>query len=588
MPISKNNWYRFIVLKDQKFLIFIVIVSLICASYLGFLTPKIISSLYESYNTTGNEKFLDAVYAMILLFSLEYINSVIYQFSINKYMQHLIQHVRSVSYSNWIRSYEVVKNEDKKFPLGEVLARIMSDTEALMELVGSGSFKIFIDVAFIVSCLISFLTLNTTSGIALILAEVIAVLALLWGSKHMGKVYLEVRKSTGIMARTVANLTAGFRDAYYTPNFNYASKTSLASFEDFLKKQLKANIWDASYFSVAESLFPLLLALLVIVFPYSHIVEMAVLAAIIDLIQRSINPVKDMASRVSSIQRARSGMVRIVEFNHEFEKGASSNFDESYRQIELNTFEVSIKHFEYSAKTDSENEKFELQDIEFKANAGDLVGIVGLSGSGKSTVLKILATEILCEKAIVKMLEKNGEEFTFSQSKFDDIAEYKHQVSMVSQDSHVFTETLEFNITLGNKTKQEFEAFWNTVILNLPYLKKWQVTPSDIIKASELSLGQKQLISALRSCFLVKPVVLFDEISSGLDSDLEASLRKLVLMIQQKSLTIIVAHRIETIIKANKILVMDKGRLESQGTNEELLRGSAVYQEFVSQLKSLH
>ena len=127
-----------------------------------------------------------------------------------------------------------------------------------------------------------------------------------------------------------------------------------------------------------------------------------------------------------------------------------------------------------------------------------------------------------------------------------------------------------------------------TKIYEISYLKNWSVRPDTIINPKLLSLGQKQLISALRSCYLTKPIVLFDEISSGLDSDLELALRKLVLLIQKKSLTLIVAHRIETIVNADKILVMNQGQLQSVGTHQQLVKNSAVYQDFISQLKNLH
>ena len=107
------------------------------------------------------------------------------------------------------------------------------------------------------------------------------------------------------------------------------------------------------------------------------------------------------------------------------------------------------------------------------------------------------------------------------------------------------------------------------------------------INAKELSLGEKQLICALRACYLAKPIVLFDEISSGLDSDLEEALKKLVLLIQENSLTFIVAHRIETIVHSDKIIVMDDGAMMATGTHSELLKSSKTYQDFISQLNKI-
>jgi ATP-binding cassette subfamily B protein len=585
---SINSWFDYLYLKDQRKLFILIITSLLAAAFLGYLTPKLISNLYASYN--DDSMFYPALKNIGILIVGEYFVQVTYQLSLSRYIQHLIQSIRLRSYSKWIRSYESVgagKFGDNKYPLGEVLSRILSDTEAIIELVSSGSLKIFIDLTYIVSCLISFISLNTTSGITIILAEVLACILLVLGSKKMAQVYLAVRKSMGRMSRVVANITAGFRFTYFTPNKLYASNRSYAAFEDYLKKQLKANVWDAGYFAIAESLFPLMLVVLVLVFPYSNIVEMAILAAIIDLIQRSISPIKEFASKISSIQRAKSGLIRIVEFNKDIDKLPTVSFDDPQSTFNLDKITVNVETFQYPQVKEQSRSSFGLENISFEATAGELVGIVGMSGSGKSTLLKILSTDILADNSLITLSKNSGEIIEFSGKKLETLDQYKRQVSIVSQESHVFTESLEFNITMSSTLSPEFIDFWKRVALSIPYIKKWGIEPDTIIAPKDLSLGQKQLLSALRSCFLTKPIVLFDEISSGLDSDLEEALRKLVLLIQEKSLTFIVAHRIETIIHANKIIVMSDGRVESMGRHSELLGNSATYQEFIAQLKGI-
>ena len=109
-------------------------------------------------------------------------------------------------------------------------------------------------------------------------------------------------------------------------------------------------------------------------------------------------------------------------------------------------------------------------------------------------------------------------------------------------------------------------------------LKKWNQSPKS------LSLGQNQLICAIRSCYLKKTIVLFDEISSGLDSHLESALREVILLIQGQSLTFIVAHRLETIMEADKILVLEEGKLVSSGKHFDLLKDSSGYQEFIEEM----
>jgi ATP-binding cassette subfamily B protein len=96
-------------------------------------------------------------------------------------------------------------------------------------------------------------------------------------------------------------------------------------------------------------------------------------------------------------------------------------------------------------------------------------------------------------------------------------------------------------------------------------------------------MGQKQLLSGLRALFLNKPIILMDEISSGLDSELEAALRDLIKFFQSRSITIIVTHRLETILKSNSLLLLDKGHLLVQGSHAEL-KGHPKFQEFLSHL----
>ena len=580
MSILKNNWSSYLYLKDRKILLSIIGLMIIFSSVLGFLTPIAMANLYESIET--NKDFYYHLYFMAAVLSSEYFAYVIYQGCIGKYVQHLLMHLRSSSFRNWILAKEQIdenSTHNYNYPLGEILARVLSDTEAVVELVSSGSFKIFIDFSYIISCLISFISLNTTSGIVLIITEVTACVLLIIGSKKMATIYLAVRKSTGKMSRMLANVSGGLPFTFYTPNGGYASKRSIKSFEDFLKKQLTANIWDASYFSVAESLFPILLAILVLVFPYSNITEVAVIAAIIDLIQRSISPIKQIASKVSSIQRARSGFTRITEFNLDLEKLEKSSFT-TFTPLGFRSLKVNINRFTYPGV----EKNFALENIDLDFKKGELIGIVGMSGSGKSTLLKILANQIISDSIDIKFF---SEDKTLKLTK-ETSELYQSQVSIISQDSHVFSNTLKFNISLDVKEdKEKLESFWIRVKDEIPYLNQWGIELNDLLDPKELSLGQKQLLSALRSCYLVRPIVLFDEISSGLDSELEEALRRLVLLIQKNSLTIIVAHRIETIVHANQIVVLENGKIQGKGIHKDLLVNSAVYQDFITQLNKV-
>jgi ATP-binding cassette subfamily B protein len=561
-------------------MILLLVSCLAVSAYLGSLTPKLISNL--SLNFHSDSLFQASLLALFYNFLIVYINRVVYQLSVNKYVRMLIQYARSQTYSKWLNASEL---DSDKYPQGEIISRIISDTEAIRELVTSGSFGIFIDLCFVISCLFGFISLNKFSGFFISGVEVVATILLIWGSQLMRDTFMRLRNAQAHVNRVTANVLGGFHQIYYTKHEEYASKKSTLAFDDFLSKQNQANTLDAAYYACAESLYPILLALVIFIFPYSKITEAALIFAIVDLIQRSINPIKEISGKIANIQRALTGLNRIQNFLSEFQNSKKDFYKGSIPLGSLISFSVDLPYFEYPKKVLAEGydrDQFSLSDIKFSGRPGELIGIVGLSGSGKSTLLNILAGNIIAPEANVTLQMKSNSGTYMLELK--NVEEYRRAVSIVSQDSHIFSESLIFNITLKNETPSDFWEHWNFLCENIPYLNVWGIDPAAKIIPSALSLGQRQLLAGVRACYLKKDIVFFDEISSALDSELELSLRKLVLLIQKNSLTIIVAHRVETIISANYILVMDKGRVTNSGKHFDLLESSAVYQEFIREL----
>lgn len=591
MNTSKNKWYNLFFFEGSKFMLVLVLVCLIASAWLGVLTPKLIANLSASYES--DTLFDKALIALFINFVAVYCNRVIYQLAVNKYVRLLIQYARTQTYGRWLSSNE---HDSEKYPQGEILSRIMSDTEAIRDLITSGSFGIFIDLCFVISCLVGFITLNKFTGFFISGTEILATLGLIWGSQLMRDVFMRLRNAQAKVNRVTANVLGGFSQMYYTRHENYASVKSNVAFEDFLQKQNQANNLDAAYYAFAESLYPILLALLIFVFPFSGLTEAALIFAIVDLIQRSISPIKEISGKIANIQRAITGIDRIQHFLNDMPlklnltKGQLLSEEHHSKLVK---FDVKIPTFTYPKRVNKNSDGaeevrdfFSLQDIYFEGRPGELIGIVGLSGSGKSTLLNILAGNLIALEALVDLTMKSEDgEYHLTIS---DLDEYRREVSIVSQESHIFSESLIFNITLRRELEpSEVDHFlreWRHLEESIPYLKTMGLSPYEKIIPNQLSLGQKQLLAGVRACYLKKNIVFFDEISSALDSELEYALRKCILLIQEFSLTIIVAHRVETIIGADKILVMEKGRVVDSGNHQELIGKSKVYQEFIEEL----
>lgn len=562
----KSSIWKHLWLSSQLPLILFILFNLLVSAVTGYLTPRLISDFYQSLK---DQSAFDVHFKYLaMLFVGEYLNRFFFQVSTHRYIQLLLMDIRRRSYSLWVKApFRGHGKKQDDYPMGEVLARLMNDTDAVREVVSSGSFAIFIDIIFIASCLVSFLQLNSTTGVTLFIVEILACILLVKGSKVMGTVFMEVRRVTGHMARVVTDITSGLRELFFSPNPRYASNRGEKIFEEFLDKQLKANIWDAGYYSAAESLYPILIALVMIIVPYSGIVEVAILAALIDLIQKSIGPIKEVASKISVLQRAGTGLTRISEFNESFSQEEVER--KEFLNLNVDELKLTLDTFQY-------DQGFKLRDISFNLKRGEILGILGESGCGKSTLLKLMSGQYYPFQGMI-CIDQEAVDPTSEKS----LRKFSSYVSLISQDSHVFTETLKFNITLGYD--EGFDEFWTLARKNIPYLERWGVMPDQKIEPKAFSMGQKQLLSGLRALFLRKPIILMDEISSGLDSELEYALRDLIKFFQSRCITIIVTHRLETILRSNHLLLLDKGELVAKGTHAEL-QSIPKFQEFLSHL----
>ena len=122
----------------------LLFVCLAISAYLGALTPRLISDLSRNYD--NDALFHTSVIALLINFLSVYTNRVVYQLAVNKYVRMLVQYARTETYGRWLASHEL---DSDKYPQGEIISRVMSDTEAIRDLISSGSFGIFIDLCFV-------------------------------------------------------------------------------------------------------------------------------------------------------------------------------------------------------------------------------------------------------------------------------------------------------------------------------------------------------------------------------------------------------------------------------------------------------
>lgn len=215
---------------------------------------------------------------------------------------------------------------------------------------------------------------------------------------------------------------------------------------------------------------------------------------------------------------------------------------------------------------------FALKDVSFKLSDGERIGIVGKSGAGKSTLMWLI--QRLYDPTSGRIL-LNGfdlRELT--------LAQLRAQIAVVAQDTYLFNGTVADNLRLGkaDATHQELEAASQAANAHefIERLPDGYDTPIGE-RGVRLSGGQRQRIAIARALLRDAPILILDEATSSVDAENEALIQEALERLTQGRLTLIMAHRLSSVIDADHILVMEAGQLVETGTHAELLRHDGVY-----------
>ncbi len=540
------------------------------------LIPWLIIRIIDDHVIPGD---LDGLINMVILMALTvtvcYFADSIYTFSLQKTGQLAISEMRSDLYEHILSMPRSFFDHE---PIGVVLTRLTSDMEALNDSLAIGVISIFTDFLKTIALMVLLLILSwkLTLVVLLILPPIYFVSNFL---RTRLRIYYNLTRealaeATGFLQECLNGVkTIQLYVSELKVQRDFEEKT-----KNFFKAQTHSNFYDAALYSVIEGITSIALGLMIWYGSkeiLAGVVSIGVLVGFINTLNRIFVPIREFTQQISVFQRSLSSLENIDKMFREIpEKKDEEKKSKIYKNKELKKYFHDFKEliFENVYFRYSEDGPWVLNDISFAVSKGDRVAIVGATGSGKSTIARILTRTYANYLGSIRL---NGIELSHIPRDY-----LVGMIALMQQESYLFEETISFNIALNReeisdeKIKQSAEyVYASEFIEKLP--EKYE---SRLIEGGKnISEGQGRLIIFARALAGASDLFVLDEATSSVDSVTEKLIQKAIERIFHDKTVIAIAHRLSTIRNSDLILVMDEGRIVERGSHNDLILHQGIY-----------
>lgn len=500
------------------------------------------------------------IYILVgLVFAETVLNFFLVYFS-NFISQNVIRDIRERLYSKLI--YFKTSFFDKT-PIGQLVTRAVGDVETIATVYTDGFLMVFGDILRIVFVLVMMFSTNVhLSYITLGILPLMVVITRFF-QKRLKKAFGDERTWTATQNSFVQERLAGMSIIQV---FN-RQESEFKKFDDInitLKGALLRTVFIFSlFFPVVELISSLFIGFILFYGGYITI-SAGVVIAFIQYISMLIRPLRQIADRFNNIQRGIVGAERVLGLMDE--ENSMTNTGTVKKDHFAGKIEFEKVHFAYDDKQEV------LKGIDFKVNPGETVAIVGATGAGKSTIISL----------ITRLYDINSGNILIDDVNLKDYELYnlRSHIGVVLQDVFLFHGSIFENLSFGDDSitlemikagAKEIEV--DQFIEQLPGGYDYVVSE----RGSSISLGQRQLLSFLRAYLSDPKILILDEATSSIDHESEKLIQKATEKITKNRTSIIIAHRLSTIEKADKIIVMEHGKIVEEGKHLELLDKNGYY-----------
>ncbi len=453
-------------------------------------------------------------------------------------------------------------------PVGRLVTRITTDVDALNELFSSGLLMILGDLLMLSFVVIAMLELSPGMTAFLLAVMPLVVVVTMVFRRSVQKSYRRIRVA---IARINSYLQEHIGGIAVLQLFNREAR-SRAEFEqinrDHMEAYKDAIIAYGWFYPVAEFLGMLALALLLAYGGFrvrGGVIQIGVVVAFFQYGMRFFRPIQDLSEKYNIMQSAMAAAERVFKL---LDTPVEIQSPAACVPFPASPVAVEFDHVWFAYK----DEDWVLSDVSFRIEPGETIAVVGHTGAGKTTIASLLLRFYEVQRGTIKIGGVDIRDFA--------IEDLRRNFGVVLQDPHLFTGTIAENIRLGTAGISDDQLSEAAARVNL--LEFVQTLPEGFAqpvreRGAGYSTGQKQLINFARALAHNPRFLILDEATSSVDTETELRIRAALQQLVEGRTSIVIAHRLSTIQRADRIIVMHKGKLRELGTHQELLAMRGIY-----------
>ena len=585
MIVSNNKFFDLKLFKKimrfvnpYRITYYLLILSAILLSIFSTIQPYLLKIIIDDYIIKSDLDGLKMIiYLVVFILFLEVIFQFLFIYFANWLGQTIVKDIR---YNLFNRIINFKMSYYDKNPIGRLVTRTASDIELISSIFSQGLFMILADLLKMSLVIIIMLVIDWQLSLIVFSVLPIIVYATKLFQKSMKVAFEDVRNQVSILNSFIQERINGMTLVQMF-NREKIDKIKFNKINENHKNAWLKTVWyNSIFFPVAEISTSITIGLLVwfggISAGLYGTISIGTIFLFIKMSQMLFQPLRQIADKFNTLQMGMVAAERVFKIV-DMKNNEISNGNKLIKNIKG---QIEIKNLSFSY-TEENNYDNVINDLSLKINQGEKIAIVGHTGSGKSTIINLLTRfyeynqgEIYIDGISIKKIK---------------ISEIRKNIAVVLQDVFLFADTIYNNVILFDKKKSLDEVIniskeigAHDFINSLPNKYFFNVNERGV----SLSSGQRQLIAFLRAYITNPSILILDEATSSIDSYTEELIQNAIQKITLGKTSMIIAHRLATIEKADKIIVLDNGRIVEFGNHSNLLSKGGVYKDlYDSQLK---